>query len=121
VPTNKKNIIVHQTAAGRAFEKRLEPLVEDTNRISITQVAPADVATARRILLAMIANLAENELSQAAQAQVHASGHQFACGQQGDAVVRLAAQAAENAENFVENHACPSVWAWRSMQGDAGL
>jgi hypothetical protein len=73
VPTNKKNIFVHQTAAGRAFEKRLEPLVEDTNRISITQVAPADVATARRILLAMIANLAENELSQAAQAQVHAS------------------------------------------------
>jgi DNA-binding MarR family transcriptional regulator len=61
LPTNKKNVYVHLTAAGRALKKRLVPLAEDTNRISINQVDPADVATARRVLLAMIANLADNE------------------------------------------------------------
>ncbi len=68
LPTNKKNVYVHLTATGRALKARLVPLAEDTNRISITQVDAADVATARRVLLAMIANLAEDELPQAAPA-----------------------------------------------------
>jgi len=68
LPTNKKNVYVYLTAAGRALKKRLVPLAEDTNRISITQLDLADVATARRVLLAMIANLAEDELPQAAPA-----------------------------------------------------
>ena len=68
LPTNKKNVYVYLTAAGRALKKRLVPLAEDTNRISITQLDLADVATARRVLLAMIANLAKDELPQAAPA-----------------------------------------------------
>ena len=68
LPTNRKNVYVYLTAAGRALKKRLVPLAEDTNRISITQLDLADVATARRVLLAMIANLAEDELPQAAPA-----------------------------------------------------
>lgn len=64
LPTNKKNVYVHLTAAGRALKKRLVPLAEETNRISVMNVAPADVAKVRRVLLAMIANLAADETTQ---------------------------------------------------------
>lgn len=61
LPTNKKNVYVHLTATGRALKKRLVPLAEDTNRISTRNVAAADLATTRRVLLAMIGNLADDE------------------------------------------------------------
>ena len=64
LPTNKKNVYVHLTAAGRALKKRLVPLAVETNRISVMNVAPADVAKVRRVLLAMIANLAADETTQ---------------------------------------------------------
>lgn len=64
LPTNKKNVYVYLTAAGRALKKRLVPLAEETNRISVMNVAPADVAKVRRVLLAMIANLAADETTQ---------------------------------------------------------
>lgn len=61
VPHNKKNVYVHLTAAGHALKDKLVPLAIETNRISTHKVDPADVATARRVLLAMIANLAQDE------------------------------------------------------------
>ena len=64
LPTNKKNVYVYLTAAGRALKKRLVPLAVETNRISVMNVAPADVAKVRRVLLAMIANLAADETTQ---------------------------------------------------------
>ena len=64
LPTNKKNIYVHLTPAGRALKKRLVPLAEDTNRISITNLDPADIATARRVLLAMLFNLTREAMAQ---------------------------------------------------------
>ena len=64
LPTNKKNVYVHLTAAGRALKKRLVPLAEETNRISVMNVAPAEVAKVRRVLLSMIANLAADEITQ---------------------------------------------------------
>ena len=65
LPPNKKNVYVHLTATGRALKKRLVPLAEDTNLISIQQVDEADLTTARRVLLAMIENLAQDESARA--------------------------------------------------------
>ena len=61
LPTNRKNIYIHLTASGRALKKRLVPLAEETNRISVRDVSSADIASVRRVLLAMIANLAADE------------------------------------------------------------
>lgn len=69
LPTNKKNVYVHLTAAGRALKKRLVPLAEETNRISTANLDPAELATARRVLLAMLFNLTQHELAQDAAAQ----------------------------------------------------
>ena len=60
VPHNKKNIYVYLTTAGRALKKRLVPLAEQTNHISTREIAVADLATTRRVLLSMIANLAQD-------------------------------------------------------------
>lgn len=64
IATNRKNVYVHLTDAGRALENRLVPLAEDINHISIRQVDAADLAIARRVLLSMIDNLARDELEQ---------------------------------------------------------
>lgn len=61
IPTNKKNVYVHLTDAGRALKKKLVPLAEQTNEISVEGLAPKDVATARKVLLAMLVNLARDE------------------------------------------------------------
>ncbi|MDB5964217.1 MAG: MarR family transcriptional regulator [Polaromonas sp.] len=68
LPTNKKNVYVHLTAAGRALKAHLVPLAEDANHISIRGVKPADLATTRHVLLAMIDNLAQDELVRAEDA-----------------------------------------------------
>ena len=64
LPTNKKNVYVHLTAAGRALKKRLVPLAEETNQLSVTGLDPAELAITRRVLLTMIENLANDELQQ---------------------------------------------------------
>ena len=62
VPNNKKNVYVHLTPAGRALKKRLVPLAETTNQVSTRNIDPEELLTARKVMLAMIANLAEDEL-----------------------------------------------------------
>ena len=57
-PANRKNVYVHLTRQGRALERRLVPLAEEVNRIGVDGLAGSDVATARRVLLAIIGNLA---------------------------------------------------------------
>ncbi len=59
LPTNKKNVYVHLTDAGRALKKKLVPLAEETNKISVEGLQPKDVATARKVLLAMLVNLSD--------------------------------------------------------------
>lgn len=59
IPTNKKNVYVHLTAAGRALKAKLVPLAEETNKISVEGLAPKDIASARKVLLAMLINLSE--------------------------------------------------------------
>ena len=63
MPDNRKNIYVYLTPRGRALKKKLVPLAEETNSISIRGIEPDDVRTARRVLLAMIENLAVDELA----------------------------------------------------------
>ena len=57
IPTNKKNVYVHLTETGRALKKKLVPLAEETNKISIQGLKPDDVAAARKVLLTMLVNL----------------------------------------------------------------
>jgi MarR family transcriptional regulator, organic hydroperoxide resistance regulator len=65
LPTNRKNVYVHLTRAGRALKKKLVPLAEDTNRISIHGLSSSELQTARKVLLTMIENLAADEIRRA--------------------------------------------------------
>lgn len=58
--TNKKNVHIFLTDAGRVLKKKLVPLAEEVNRIGARGVSASDVATARSVLLAMITNLAND-------------------------------------------------------------
>ncbi|MFM1816275.1 MAG: hypothetical protein RLZ98_2970 [Pseudomonadota bacterium] len=60
---NRKNVYIHLTPKGRALKKKLVPLAEEVNQIAATGVAAADLATVRRVLLTMVTNLAEEDLS----------------------------------------------------------
>lgn len=64
LPTNKKNVYVHLTVAGRALKKQLVPLAEDSNRISIQNLEPEELAVARKVLLAMLFNLTQEAVAQ---------------------------------------------------------
>jgi DNA-binding MarR family transcriptional regulator len=64
LPGNKKNIYVFLTDAGRELKDRLVPLAEQTNLIGTAGISVQDVATTRKVLLAVIANLAQDELGQ---------------------------------------------------------
>ena len=61
LPGNRKNVHVYLTRLGRALKKKLVPLAEATNRISIRGLSSADLLTARKVLLTLIENLAEDE------------------------------------------------------------
>lgn len=69
LPTNKKNMYVHLTETGRGLKEKLVPLAEETNHVSVDGITPAEVSTTRRVLLAMIENLAKDELLQTAPAE----------------------------------------------------
>lgn len=64
IPTNKKNMYVHLSDKGRALKKLLVPLAEETNNVSIEGIAPEHIKLTRTVLLAMIENLARDELQQ---------------------------------------------------------
>ena len=63
-PDNRKNVYVFLTPEGRKLKRLLVPLAEEVNAIATRGVPEADVATARRVLLSMIDNLAQEEDSQ---------------------------------------------------------
>jgi DNA-binding MarR family transcriptional regulator len=62
MPDNRKNVHVFLTPAGRALKKKLVPLAEEVNRISVAGLSERDILAARKVLLAVIENLAEDEL-----------------------------------------------------------
>ena len=61
MPDNRKNVYIHLTARGSALKGKLVPLAEEVNDIAVRGVKAADIATARRALLAIIENLARDE------------------------------------------------------------
>jgi MarR family transcriptional regulator, organic hydroperoxide resistance regulator len=61
MPDNKKNVHVFLTAEGRALKEKLVPLAEEVNEISVAGLSERDIKTARKVLLAVIENLADDE------------------------------------------------------------
>lgn len=61
LPTNKKNVHVYLTKTGRALKKKLVPLAEEVNNIAVQGLDEAEIAVARKVLLTIIVNLAEDE------------------------------------------------------------
>lgn len=64
---NKKKNFIFLTAKGRQLKDKLVPLAEEVNEIAVRNVAPADVATTRKTLLAVLENLARDEAESAAK------------------------------------------------------
>jgi DNA-binding MarR family transcriptional regulator len=60
---NRKNVHVRLTPRGRALKRKLVPLAVKVNRIGVADVDPKAVATTREVLIAIIANLARDELA----------------------------------------------------------
>ena len=58
--TNKKNVHIFLTDAGRSLKAKLVPMAEEVNRIGAAGLSADDVATARSVLLAIITNLADD-------------------------------------------------------------
>ena len=61
-PRNRKEVLVHLTPKGRALKMKLVPLAEQVNEVALRDVAAADIAATRRALLALVANLAADEM-----------------------------------------------------------
>ena len=60
-PGNRRDIHVFLTPRGRALERKLVPLALEVNAIAVRGVARTDVTATRRALLAILANLAQDE------------------------------------------------------------
>jgi DNA-binding MarR family transcriptional regulator len=56
-PGNRKNVYVYLTPQGRALQKKLVPLAQDVNKVATRGLKADDLATTRRVLLAMLDNL----------------------------------------------------------------
>ena len=59
---NKKNVYVHLTSKGRVLKGKLVPLAEEVNNVAVRGMKTSDIAATRQTLLAIIANLAEDEI-----------------------------------------------------------
>lgn len=61
LPGNKKNVHVFLTRNGRALKKKLVPLAEEINAIGTRGLSSAEIKTARKVLLTIITNMADDE------------------------------------------------------------
>jgi MarR family transcriptional regulator, organic hydroperoxide resistance regulator len=61
-PDSKKKIYVFLTLKGRLLRNKLVPLAEEVNDVAVRRVPAADVAVTRRTLLAVLENLARDEI-----------------------------------------------------------
>ncbi len=64
---NRKNVYVYLTDAGRALRAKLVPLAERVNCVAVAGLSADDIATARRVLLATITQLAHDVSGEASQ------------------------------------------------------
>lgn len=65
MPGNKKKVFVYLTPKGRLLKSKLVPLAEEVNAIAVRNVKVADIAITRQTLLAILENLARDELDAA--------------------------------------------------------
>ena len=63
VAHNRRNVYVHLTAQGRALKSALVPLAEGVNEMGLAGIAAPDIATTRRVLIAIIDNLAQHRIA----------------------------------------------------------
>ena len=64
VGNDRKKVYVFLSAKGRALKRALVPLAEQVNAIAAKGVRSTDIATTRAVLLAIIENLAREEIGQ---------------------------------------------------------
>jgi len=57
-PDDRRGVYVYLTPAGRRLKRTLVPLAEEVNAIAVRGAREADIAATRRLLLAIIENLA---------------------------------------------------------------
>ncbi len=62
MPDNRKNVYIFLTARGRSLRGKLVPLAEEVNSVAVRGLKAAELAAARNVLLAIIENLARDEL-----------------------------------------------------------
>lgn len=65
MPDNRKNVYIFLTAKGQSLKGKLVPQAEEVNRVAVRGLKAADVSATRRVLLAIIENLARDELESA--------------------------------------------------------
>jgi DNA-binding MarR family transcriptional regulator len=65
MPGNKKKVFVYLTPKGRLLKSKLVPLAEEVNAVAAHNVKVSDIAITRQTLLAIIENLARDELEAA--------------------------------------------------------
>jgi DNA-binding MarR family transcriptional regulator len=58
---DRKKVYIVLTPKGRALRKHLVPLAEAVNSVAVRGVKPADITIARKVLLAIIENMAADE------------------------------------------------------------
>jgi DNA-binding MarR family transcriptional regulator len=62
-PQSRKEMQVFLTPEGRTLEAKLVPLAQEVNDVALRGVGAGDIAATRRTLLAMIENLAADEMA----------------------------------------------------------
>jgi DNA-binding MarR family transcriptional regulator len=67
MPGNKKKVFVYLTPKGRLLKSKLVPLAEEVNAVAAHNVKVSDIAITRQTLLAIIENLARDELEAVAK------------------------------------------------------
>jgi DNA-binding MarR family transcriptional regulator len=60
-PGNRKNTHVYLTSRGRNLKKKLVPLAEEVNEISVAGLKSTEISVARKVLLTIIENMARDE------------------------------------------------------------
>lgn len=58
---NRRKVHIFLTAKGRALKRSLMPLAEAVNHVAVRGIASSDIAATRRTLVAVLANLAQDE------------------------------------------------------------
>lgn len=67
LPDNRKNVYIHLTRKGRELQEKLVPLAIESNNVSVEGISTADLKVTRKVLLALITNLAVDEEAQLEQ------------------------------------------------------